>query len=183
LSESPTDFFRDWNLQKARKETCGDLLAWCRADCFKGREEKRGNEEKTGEIYQLTLLLVRGKMYEQCEQIIARRCGNAGSGEQSKKKKTSSIQDLPSWLQTRPDSVFQETPRLVQVMEAGWDPGANTLSGAPPALQPNKFTSEPPSESTTPTLPAKETKTKAKREVKTTRLEQKEGGVSASVER
>ena len=263
LSESPTDFFRDWNLQKARKETCGDLLAWCRADCFKGREEKRGNEEKTGEIYQLTLLLVRGKMYEQCEQIIARRCGNAGSGEQSKKKKTSAIQDLPSWLQTRPDSVFQETPRLVQVTEAGENPGANTLSGgvgegqtlnaqpqageepaialaksphtvpprtstatpevtkfpansppklptlskklgqhqtsppelaklssltsspplAPPALQPNKFTSEPPSEPTTPTLPAKETKTKAKREVKTTRLEQKEGGVSASVER
>ena len=264
LSESPTDFFRDWNLQKARKETCGDLLAWCRADCFKGREENRENEEKTGEICQLTLLLVRGKMYEQCEEISARRCRNAGSGEQSKKKKTSAIQDLPSWLQTQPDSVFQETPRLVQVTEAGGDTGANTLPGgvgerhtlnahsqageepaiaraksphtvpsqtstatpevtkfpansppklptlsktlgqhqtsppelaklsslssspplATPALQPKKFTSEPSSESTsaTPTLPVKETKTKAKREGKTTRLEPKEEGVSASVE-
>ena len=132
LTEVPTNFFNDWNLQKARKETCGDLLAWCRADFFKGREEKRVEAEKSspdGGIHQLTLLLVKGKIFEQCEQIIARRCRNAAGTSEQDLNKTSAILDVPSWLEAQPHSMFQAPPRHIQVTETSRAPGTNTQSG------------------------------------------------------
>lgn len=132
LSETPTNFFGDWNLQKARKETCEDLLAWCREDYFTGREDKAEKMEKKspdGEIHQLILLLVKGKIYEQCEQIITRRCKNVESSEATK---PSAVLHIPSWLENQPDSVFQDTPTLVPVVETVRNPGdspANTLPG------------------------------------------------------
>ena len=114
LSDSPTDFFDGWNLQKARKETCGDLLDWCREDCYRGKGEEKGEKKPTeGEIHRLTLLLAKGKIYEQCERIFTQRCMDRGpvSGE------TSAVLDMGSWLKGQPDSVFQEAPRLIRLVE------------------------------------------------------------------
>ena len=119
LSESTTDFFNGWSLQKARKETCGDLLAWCRADCFREREEKTAERESgSGDMHQLTLLLVKGKIYEHCEQLFAKRCQSLGTGV----KKSGIVVDIRGWLLAQPDSVFQVAPRLIHMVETASKP-------------------------------------------------------------
>ena len=110
LSDSPTDFFSGWDRQKCRKETCSDLLEWAKVDCFKESNEKCEMKKGCISCHLLTVLLAKGKIYEQCEQIIHERCGNAPSDE------LASSLDIRSWLLNCPDVIFQTSPKLIQVM-------------------------------------------------------------------
>ena len=119
LSEAPTHFFLDWNLQKARKETCNALLAWCRQDCCGGGKMAAVPGDR--DIHQLTLLLVKGKMYEVCEEVFAVRCGSGEIGD-----KSTQLLDIGSWLQRQSDTVFQEAPRVIQLRGTDTRPEGET---------------------------------------------------------
>lgn len=110
LLHSQTDFFDKWNLQRARNETCNVLLEWSKMACFGGRGsvKKTGNSEK--ETHLLTLLLAKGKIYEECEQVCREKCTGLGTPT------ASALLDISSWLQNKPSEFFQEVPPLLKVV-------------------------------------------------------------------
>ena len=118
LLDSHTDFFNSWNLQKARKETCNVLLEWSRRMCFGGEEkcptEKR--EDSGRRVHSLTLLLAKGKMYEECEQVLHEKCCNGGSMTSAEESAANTLLDISSWLQRQPNGFFQEVPSRIQVV-------------------------------------------------------------------
>ena len=109
LLDPQTDFFDGWDLQKSRKETCNVLLEYSRRQCFRDRGDIK-KEEKQAHL--LTLLLAKGKIYEECEQVFHKKC--------SKRDLTSAdgstLLDIGSWLQRQPDVVFQAAPSRMKVV-------------------------------------------------------------------
>lgn len=117
LTKSTTDFFDSWNLQKARKETCNDLLACFKCVFSSKRDKEYVEKEESGiqETHPMTVLLAKGKIYEKCEQIFQERCENL---EIKEEKKSSTVLDIGSWLYNQPDSIFEDTTlRQMKVVE------------------------------------------------------------------
>lgn len=110
LLDCQTDFFDKWNLQRARKETCNVLLEWSKMACFGGREAVKKSANSEEEAHLLTLLLAKGKMYEECEQVCCEKCVGLGTPT------ASGLLDISSWLQKKPNEFFQEAPPLLKVV-------------------------------------------------------------------
>lgn len=111
LLDPQTDFFDKWNRQSARKETCDVLLEWLRMACFEGKcpVKKSGNVVEK-ETHQLTLLLAKGKIYEECEQVCREKCRRVAP------RTPTALLDVSNWLQNQPDDFFQEAPQQIQVV-------------------------------------------------------------------
>ena len=118
VSSSETEFFSSWNLQKARKETCDVLLQWARRSHHSGARDNRPFEKSGRQVHSMSLLLAKGKIHEQCEQVLRERCHRrettltSGKGAAAK-----SLLDISSWLQCQPDHFFQqELPSPIEVV-------------------------------------------------------------------
>ena len=122
--------FSCWQLHSGRLDTMHEILHWVSKTLhldltLSSKLKQLDTEDRGGKgVCMLLRLLARGLLYEQCERLCRRRCGEEETAP--------TMLDLRNWIQQQPDSSFQLPPSILSLRISPW----NRFD--PPCLQTTK---------------------------------------------
>ena len=134
------DHYSRWNLHSSRVECFSALMDWLRKWYLGAAgEERHSKHTKTtphGSASQLVLLVAKGKLYEECEEICRQRC-RGGEEASDSNEEAGSILDVSGWLQSQPEGMFQSAPSPVWIVTSPHNhPFSSSCNGRrPPATR------------------------------------------------